>query len=280
MRAFIALPVLIVLGAAAFGSETLTYTYDARGRLVAVNHTGTVNNNVATTYVYDKADNRTSKITGPSAGGDNVSFTISSNGAATEGTNSVYTVTKSGTATQSYSVNYATANATAVAPGDYTAKSGTLTFTTAQTSQMVSVTTIDDASIESAETFTMALSSPTGGSTIGSPGTATATINDNDSGGGNQPPVANPDSGNTTACGTVTVNVVANDTDPDGNYPLHIAGIVSATKGSVDSFTTTSITYTADVSSGTGVVTYTVADSLGGTSDGTLSINISGGTCQ
>jgi hypothetical protein len=102
------------------------------------------------------------------------------------------------------------------------------------------------------------------------------TINDND---GNQAPVANPDSGSTTACGTVTVNVIANDTDPDGNYPLHIAGIVSTTRGTVDSYTTTSITFTASTSSGTGVVTYTVADSLGATSNGTLSITISGGTC-
>lgn len=40
-------------------SETITYTYDARGRLVLVVRTGTVNNNVQSQYTYDAADNRT-----------------------------------------------------------------------------------------------------------------------------------------------------------------------------------------------------------------------------
>ncbi len=111
-----------------------------------------------------------------------VSFSISSNGAVTEGTNSVFTVTKTGTATGSCTVNYATANGTAVAPGDYTTKTGTLTFTSAQTSQTVGVTTIDDVTVESAETFTTTLSAPSGGATIGT-GTATGNINDNDSSG-------------------------------------------------------------------------------------------------
>jgi hypothetical protein len=49
-----------VLGLAvpAFATETITYTYDAKGRLIKVVRIGTVNNNVETTYTYDKADNR------------------------------------------------------------------------------------------------------------------------------------------------------------------------------------------------------------------------------
>lgn len=49
--------------APAFAAETITYTYDALGRLKKVERAGTVNNGVATTYVHDKADNRTSKST-------------------------------------------------------------------------------------------------------------------------------------------------------------------------------------------------------------------------
>jgi hypothetical protein len=63
MRAICALIVLLVLGAAAYAAETVTYTYDARGRLVQVVHTGTVNNNVVSNYSYDKADNRINKTT-------------------------------------------------------------------------------------------------------------------------------------------------------------------------------------------------------------------------
>ena len=49
----------IALAAAAYASETIAYKYDARGRLVRVERTGTVNNNVTANYSYDKADNRT-----------------------------------------------------------------------------------------------------------------------------------------------------------------------------------------------------------------------------
>lgn len=44
---------------AAVSSETITYSYDSRGRLTKVVRSGTVNNNVSATYSYDKADNRT-----------------------------------------------------------------------------------------------------------------------------------------------------------------------------------------------------------------------------
>jgi YD repeat-containing protein len=51
----------------AFANETVNYGYDARGRLVQVSRSGTVNNNVVTNYAFDKADNRTSKTTTGSA---------------------------------------------------------------------------------------------------------------------------------------------------------------------------------------------------------------------
>lgn len=50
---------------AAVASETVTYTYDAKGRVVKVERTGTVNNNLKYEYTHDKADNRTKvKVTG------------------------------------------------------------------------------------------------------------------------------------------------------------------------------------------------------------------------
>jgi len=39
-------------------SETATFVYDARGRLVKVERSGTVNNGVTAEYKYDKGDNR------------------------------------------------------------------------------------------------------------------------------------------------------------------------------------------------------------------------------
>lgn len=51
------------LAAAAVASETIKYTYDARGRLVKVERNLTSANNTVTNYTIDKADNRTLKNT-------------------------------------------------------------------------------------------------------------------------------------------------------------------------------------------------------------------------
>lgn len=44
----------------ASAAETITYSYDAKGRLSQVAHTGSVNNGVVATYKFDAADNRSS----------------------------------------------------------------------------------------------------------------------------------------------------------------------------------------------------------------------------
>jgi hypothetical protein len=49
--------------ALAMASETVNYSYDAKGRLVQVARSGNVNNGIVTNYTYDKADNRTNKNT-------------------------------------------------------------------------------------------------------------------------------------------------------------------------------------------------------------------------
>ena len=54
---------LCLLGAAFFAppvtaTETINYTYDARGRVIKVVHSGSVNNGVIVQYTYDKAGNR------------------------------------------------------------------------------------------------------------------------------------------------------------------------------------------------------------------------------
>jgi hypothetical protein len=61
MRRFLILALFLSVPASA--AETITYVYDARGRLKQVIRTGTVNNGVTTTYAIDKADNRTNKTT-------------------------------------------------------------------------------------------------------------------------------------------------------------------------------------------------------------------------
>ena len=67
MRRSALLIALVLTSSAASATETVTYSYDARGRLIQVARTGTVNNGVTTVYQLEKADNRTSKTTTGSA---------------------------------------------------------------------------------------------------------------------------------------------------------------------------------------------------------------------
>ncbi|WP_411340696.1 hypothetical protein V6U71_01665 [Sphingopyxis sp. J-6] len=50
---------VLATGWPATAAETITYSYDGKGRVVKVVRTGTVNNNVTVEYTHDKADNRT-----------------------------------------------------------------------------------------------------------------------------------------------------------------------------------------------------------------------------
>jgi hypothetical protein len=76
-------------------------------------------------------------------------------------------------------VNYATANGSATAGQDYTAAAGTVTFAAGQTSQQIGVSVIGDSVVESNETFTVSLSSPSGAQ-LGAGSSATATIVNDD----------------------------------------------------------------------------------------------------
>lgn len=59
VRVFIIATLVASIAVSVQSAETLTYSYDAKGRLVKVVRTGTVNNNVTVEYTLDKADNRT-----------------------------------------------------------------------------------------------------------------------------------------------------------------------------------------------------------------------------
>lgn len=47
---------LVLCASAASTLDTVTYTYDAKGRLGKVERTGSVNNGVKAEYTHDKAD--------------------------------------------------------------------------------------------------------------------------------------------------------------------------------------------------------------------------------
>jgi hypothetical protein len=74
--------------------------------------------------------------------------------------NVVVTVNLSAASSQTVTVNYATANGTAIAGSDYTTATGTLLFAPGNTSQTITVPIIDNNISEVDETFTVNLSSP------------------------------------------------------------------------------------------------------------------------
>ena len=98
---------------------------------------------------------------------------------ATEGNsgtkNFVFPVTLSNASVQTITVNFATANGTALAGSDYQATSGTLTFNPLQTSANITVVVNGDTTVEPDETFTVTLSNATNVNFV-SNSVATATI--------------------------------------------------------------------------------------------------------
>jgi YD repeat-containing protein len=153
------------------------------GRIVGTPTTGgsydftvhaTDNGNNSGSRAYTVAISGGGGTTGDCAG---ISF-AAANDSATEGANLAFTVTKTGSTGVDCSVDYATSNGTA-ATADYTGKSGTLTFTSTQTSKSISVATTDDSTAENDETVRLTLSSATNGATI-SDSLGIGTINDND----------------------------------------------------------------------------------------------------
>ncbi len=103
----------------------------------------------------------------------------SATAAVTEGSSAVLAVTRTGGTVSAATVAYTTANGTATAGSDYTAKTGILTFGAGVSTQNITIATTNDTVVEGPETFTVTLSSPTG-ATLGATTVATVTINDND----------------------------------------------------------------------------------------------------
>ena len=168
------------------------------------------------------------------------------------------------TPTADLTVSYGTADESAAAGSDYTAASGTLTFTsTAAGSQTITVDTTEDNIDEPNETFIVTISSPSGGGgpvpTLGT-SSVTTTINDDDSG---TPPETDPPPGGTPPPESEPEDPP--ETDPPPPTPTGITLSVSPTSvGENDGATSFTVTATLK---GEGVLSSntTVTISLGGT---------------
>jgi hypothetical protein len=144
-------------------------------------------------------------------------FSEASYSVAENGGSFVVKVTRTGGSDGTVGVDYASTDGTAAAGEDYEAASGTLTFAEGETSQTFldgetsqtfALNVLDDTDYEGDENLILTLSNPTGGATLGEPGSATVTIIEDDP----PPGPADDDSDGFTA------DVDCNDND-DSIYP-------------------------------------------------------------
>ncbi|MGZ5387639.1 MAG: Calx-beta domain-containing protein, partial [Solirubrobacterales bacterium] len=120
-----------------------------------------------------------------------------------------FTVSLNAASANPVTVNYATANGTATAPGDYASATGTVTFAPGDTSETVTVQVNGDTAVEPNETFNVNLSGATGNAAIAD-GTGVGTITNDDVAGStisiNDVSVAEGNSGQTPAQFTVSLS--------------------------------------------------------------------------
>jgi len=115
------------------------------------------------------------------------------------------------------------------------------------------------------DTFTYVLSDGNGGTAAATVTVTVSAVND--------PPIAEDDKASTDEESPVSIDVLVNDSDPDGDA-LIIEAVTSPEHGSVDNHGT-SLTYTPDPDfSGTDTLTYSVSDGNGGTGTATVIITV------
>ncbi|MBK7997668.1 MAG: putative Ig domain-containing protein [Verrucomicrobia bacterium] len=105
-------------------------------------------------------------------------FTVSETNSTAE-----FTITRSGGSEGAVTVDFSTADGTAMADADYVPTEGTLDFAEGETSVTFTFEVIDDSVFETNETIRLTLSNPTGGATLGSQSNAVMIVTDNDTPG-------------------------------------------------------------------------------------------------
>ena|GEM_PF-1732269 len=137
-------------------------------------------NNVTGGYTLALTDNSAASNVALSSSAFSVSEGVGGNGLGTDGTGfRVVTLSRSGDVSGTATVDFATSDGSADRRKDYEQTLGTLVFGPGETSKSFTVLIPDDRFSEAPETINITLSNPVG-MTLGSPSTATLTINSDD----------------------------------------------------------------------------------------------------
>jgi hypothetical protein len=243
-------------------------TVDEPNETFVVNLSGAVNATIADAQ---GTGTITDNDATPSLRINNVSVTEGNTGTIV---NASFTVTLSAASAQTVNVTYGTSDVSAVAGQDYTAVSGTLTFSPGTTTQTVVVPVLGDALDEANETYNVNLSAPVN-ATI-SDNLGVGTITDNDATPSlviNNVSVTEPNSGSIDAVFTVTLSTVSGRT-VTVNYAT--GNNTSAVAGS--DFTATSGTLTFAPGTTSQTISVPVLGDVLNESNETFRVNLSGAT--
>ena len=267
---------------------TITATDDALSE-TAESFTVTLGTITSTLSSQLSLKNGASSDTATIAASDPITVNISGPSTVNEGdATTAYTVSLSPsgvTPTSGLTVSYTTSDGTATAGTDYTAKSGTLTFTqTAAGPQTFTVQTTEDTIDESGETFKVTISSPSGGGgpapSLATAKSVTTTITDDDAAPTGITLSPSPNTlGEDDAATKVTVTATLNGGTTRTSATLVTIGALGGTATKDTDYTATSlasITIPANTASGTGTLTITPTDDL--VVEGDETIIVSGST--
>ena len=183
----------------------------------------------------------------------------------------LFTVTLSAPSTDAVTVDYATADGTAMSGDDYTTANGTLTIDAGKRFGMIGVTVLDDATVEQAETFTLTLSGAVNATIEGAEGTGTIIDDDEPA-----PPTLSINDATVTegetaeALFTVTLSAPSTDAVTVGY------ATADGTAMSGDDYTTANGTLTIDAGKRFGMIGVTVLDDATVEQAETFTLTLSG----
>lgn len=181
-----------------------------------------------------------------------------------------FTVSLSQVSGRAISVDFSTAPGTA-GNLDFVAATGTLTIPAGASSGTITVTILGDALREPDETLSVTLSNALYATLLDSVGQATVadTLF-------NTAPMAVDDSASTLPGQAVTITVLANDSDPDGD-DLAVSTITTPGRGVAVINGASAIEYTPAAGfAGVDTFTYTLVDASGGESTASVTVNVRG----
>jgi len=117
-------------------------------------------------------------------------------------------VGRAGGSSGAVSVHYATSDGSGLAGKNYTATSGTLNWGDGDAAaKTFTVKVLDDGAADGSHTVNLALGSPQGGASLGTPSTAVLTVTNTDGGGGGGTPPAAPSNLAVTGTGTTSIEL-------------------------------------------------------------------------